>query len=468
VPTNPLLKSNARLRGAIGKLRQEFIGRLAELVAIPSVSMDPERAGDVRRCAEVACGYLRELGAEAEVRETAGLPLVVGRLVQDQTFPTVTVYNHLDVQPADGDGWKSPPFHLTPRGDRHHGRGATDDKGPLLAGLYGARLALASSVRLNFQFLWECEEEIGSPSFAAAVAALAKGHGGQPRLRTDSVVVSDNIWPCSRQPAVAYGLRGLVGFIVRLRTADKDVHSGTTGGAARNPVAELAALLAECHDARTGRVRIPGFYDPVRAPSASERRELERAGLRSASFRKAHGLKSLRVADDRALARAIMTTPTFEVHGIVGGYSGPGVKTIVPHEAEAKVSCRLVPGQRPRDVFRLVRRFIAQKCPDAQVVFESALEPYLADTRGPFLQAAVRATRQTFGKQPALTREGGSIGAVVTLSKILRKEVVLLGLSLPEDGYHAVNESFAWPQAAGGIEVFCRYFHELANIRRQP
>jgi acetylornithine deacetylase/succinyl-diaminopimelate desuccinylase-like protein len=159
-----------------------------------------------------------------------------------------------------------------------------------------------------------------------------------------------------------------------------------------------------------------------------------------------------------------MTQPTFEVHGIVGGYTGPGVKTIVPHEAEAKVSCRLVPGQRPREVFRLVQRFVARKCPDAEVAFESALEPYIADTRGPFLQAAVRATRQTFGKTPALTREGGSIGAVVTLSQILRKEVVLLGLSLPEDGYHAVNESFAWSQAALGIEVFCRYFRELGAI----
>jgi acetylornithine deacetylase/succinyl-diaminopimelate desuccinylase-like protein len=242
------------------------------------------------------------------------------------------------------------------------------------------------------------------------------------------------------------------------------VHSGTTGGAARNPVAELADLLAQCHDARTGRVRIPGFYDAVRPPSAAERRGLARAGLRIASFRKAHGLRSLRVATDEALASAIMTTPTFEVHGIVGGYTGPGVKTIVPHEAEAKVSCRLAPGQRPREIYRLVRRFIAERCPDAEVEFEASLEPYVTDTRGPFLQAAVRATRQTFGREPALTREGGSIGAVVTMAKILRKEVVLLGLSLPEDGYHAVNESFSWSQAAGGIELFCRYFHQLASI----
>jgi acetylornithine deacetylase/succinyl-diaminopimelate desuccinylase-like protein len=379
----------------------------------------------------------------------------------------VTLYNHLDVQPADGEGWQTPPFRLTARGHRWHGRGSTDDKGPMLAALFGARLALAAKVKLNFQFLWECEEEIGSPSFAAALQALAEGSPGRPALRTDSIVVSDTIWPSAKQPAIPYGLRGLLGFTVHLRTGEKAVHSGTTGGAARNPVAELAALLAECHDARTGRVRIPGFYDEVRRPSAALRRELGRAGITAASFRKAHGLLSLRVAGDQQVASAVMTMPTFELHGIVGGYGGPGVKTIVPHEAEAKLSCRLVPDQRPRELFRRIQRFIAGKCPDAEVRFETALEPYLADTRGPFLQAALRASQETFGRKPALTREGGSIGAVVTMRKLLRREVVLLGLSLPEDGYHAINESFAWPQARAGIELFCRYFHHLAALGRR-
>jgi acetylornithine deacetylase/succinyl-diaminopimelate desuccinylase-like protein len=456
-------KSKTRLRGAIAGLREEFVDKLAALVEIPSVSMEPGRHGDVRRCAKLACAYLRELGAEARVVETKGLPLVHGRLIQDPSFPTVTIYNHLDVQPADGEGWTTSPFHLERIGERYHGRGATDDKGPLLAALLGARLALASSVRLNFQFLWECEEEVGSPSFAGALAALAKGTGTRPRLRTDSIVVSDTIWPAAGQPAIPYALRGLLGFLVRLRTGDKAVHSGTTGGAARNPVAELAALVAECHDARTGRVRIPHFYDEVRKPSAAERRELARSCLSAAKFRKAHGLASLRFTDDWRLTQAIMTRPTFEVHGIVGGYAGPGVKTIVPHEAEAKLSCRLVPDQRPREVFRRIQRFIASRCPDAEVIFEAALEPYRA-VRGPFFQAAARATVETFGKKPALTREGGSIGAVVTMAKLLCKEVVLLGLSLPEDGYHATDESFAWSQAAGGIELFYRYFHRLAAI----
>jgi acetylornithine deacetylase/succinyl-diaminopimelate desuccinylase-like protein len=453
--------SKSQLRNTIANLREEFADKLAALVGIPSVSMEPGRHAEVRRCAELACSYLRESGAEAEVIATQGLPLVLGRLIQDPDFPTVTIYNHLDVQPADSEGWRTDPFTLEVIGDRYHGRGATDDKGPLLAALFAARLALAASVKLNFQFLWECEEEIGSPSFAAALANLAKS---QPGLHTDSIMVSDTIWPSAKQPAIPVGLRGLLAFVVRLQTGDKAVHSGTTGGAARNPVGELCALIAACYEAKTGRVLIPGFYDGIRKPTTRERRDLARSGFARKNFQKAHGLHSLRFADDARLREAIMTRPTFEVHGLTGGYAGPGVKTIVPHVAEAKLSCRLVPGQNPKEVFRRIKRFIAEKCPDAEVVFDAALEPYLADAMGPFLQAALQATEETFGKKAALTREGGSIGAVVTMARILRKEVVLLGLSLPEDGYHAINESFSWRQAESGVAMFYRYFHSLAAL----
>ena len=453
-----------RLRASVEGLRGEFADKLAALVSLASVSMESARKVDVRRCAETACRYLREAGAEAELVETKGLPLVLGRMTQDPAFPTVTIYNHLDVQPADAVEWRSSPFALTLDGDRYYGRGATDDKGPALAALFAVRLARAAGVRLNFQFLWECEEEIGSPSFAAALTGLARGEGGKPRLTTDSILVSDTIWPSAEQPAIPYALRGLLTFLVRLRTGDKAVHSGTTGGAARNPVGELSALITECHDARTGRVRIPGFYDDIRKPTKAERRELGRAGFAHAKFRKAHGLHSLRFSDDARLREAIMTQPTFEVHGIVGGYAGPGVKTIVPEKAEAKLSCRLVPGQDPEALFKLIKRFIKGRNPDAEVIFDAALAPYLADTSGPFLQAAMQATQEALGKRPALTREGGSIGAVVSMTKILRKEVVLLGLSLPEDGYHAINESFSWHQAAKGIALFYRYFQRLAAL----
>jgi acetylornithine deacetylase/succinyl-diaminopimelate desuccinylase-like protein len=460
--------SKSQLRKAIANLREEFADKLSALVGIPSVSMEPGRHADVRRCADLACAYLRDIGAEAEVIETRGLPLVVGRVIQDPAFPTVTIYNHLDVQPADAannEGWRTSPFTLEAIGDRFLGRGTTDDKGPALTALFAARLALAASVKLNFQFLWESEEEIGSPSFAAALATLAKG---QPGLRTDSIMVSDTIWPSASQPAIPIGLRGLLAFLVRLQTGDKAVHSGTTGGAARNPVGELCALIAACYEAKTGKVLIPGFYDGIRKPTARERQDLARAGFARKNFQKAHGLRSLRFTDDARLREAIMTKPTFEVHGLTGGYAGPGVKTIVPHAAEAKLSCRLVPGQEPKEIFRRIKAFVAQKCPDAEVVFDAALAPYIADSQGPFLQAALAAARETFGKDAALTREGGSIGAVVTMAKILRKEVVLLGLSLPEDGYHAINESFSWRQAENGMALFYRYFDHLAAVVAAP
>lgn len=459
--TSSSKSSKSPLRQTIADLREEFADKLGALVNIPSVSMEPDRHADVCRCAELACTYLREAGAEAEVIATQGLPVVVGRVIQDPAFPTLTIYNHLDVQPADREGWRTNPFALEVKGDRFHGRGATDDKGPALTALFAARLALAASVKLNFQFLWECEEEIGSPSFATALARLAKR---PPGVGTDSIMVSDTIWPSAKQPAIPVGLRGLLAFVVRLQTGDKAVHSGTTGGAARNPVGELCALITACYEAKTGKVLIPGFYDGIRTPSARERQDLARSGFARKDFQKAHGLRSLRFTDDARLREAIMTRPTFEVHGLTGGYTGPGVKTIVPHAAEAKLSCRLVPGQKPREIFQHIKRFIAGKCPDAEVVFDAALEPYLADSNGPFLQAARAATHETFGKEAALTREGGSIGAVVTMAKILRKEVVLLGLSLPEDGYHAINESFSWRQAEGGMAMFYRYFHNLAAI----
>jgi acetylornithine deacetylase/succinyl-diaminopimelate desuccinylase-like protein len=456
--------SRGNLRSRSAGLRREFEEKLAALVEIPSVSMDPSCRIDVEKVAQQGCALLRELGAQATCIKTAGLPLVLGRLVQDPKFPTVTIYNHLDVQPADAEEWRSPPFKLVRDGDRWLGRGTTDDKGPALAALFGARLALQDGVPLNFQFLWETEEEMGSPSFEAALRKLAKA---DKPLRTDSIVVSDSLWPQAGRPAIPYGLRGLVGFCVRLQTGDKDVHSGTTGGAARNPLGELCALINDCYDARTGRVKIPGFYHDVRRLGAAERRGLSRAGFSRRHFQLAHGLSSVRFPDDAHLREAIMTAPTFEVHGLTGGYTGAGIKTIVPHRAEAKLSCRLVPDQTPAGVFNLIQRFVKQRCRDAEVIHESSLSPFLVDPSGPHLEAAQQAMFEAFGKRPALTREGGSIGAVVTMDRILRAPVVLLGLSLPEHGYHAVNENFDWGQASRGMEMFCRYFASLAEIPRR-
>jgi acetylornithine deacetylase/succinyl-diaminopimelate desuccinylase-like protein len=462
----------ARLKQRIAELAPAFEERLTALCGIPSVSMDPGRRAEMGACAKLGADLLREAGAQVDTIDTGGHPMVLGRFIQDPSFPTVTVYNHLDVQPADGEGWRTPPFKLTrdPAGGdgpaRWFARGATDDKGPALTALYGARLAIENGVRANIQFLWELEEEIGSPHFAAGLAAAVAGDAaaGRAPFATDSVVVSDTIWIAAGQPSISYGLRGLMGFTVALETGAKDVHSGTTGGLARNPIGELAALVAECYDARTGKVKIPGFYADVRKLSPAERKAFSRARFSRKRFAAAHELGSLRpIKDDLGGLVALTAAPTFEVHGLVGGYSGPGIKTIVPHRAELKLSTRLVPDQKPAKVFNLIKRFIKSRLPDAEVTHEASLEPYLAPMEGATNDAARAAAKATFGKEPAFVREGGSIGAVLTMRKTLNAPVTFLGLSLPEHGYHAINENYDWGQASGGMELFCRYFREIAS-----
>jgi acetylornithine deacetylase/succinyl-diaminopimelate desuccinylase-like protein len=387
----------AKLRKRIVDLRGEFEARLAALVEIPTVSMDPGRRPEMDACAALAGDYLREAGARVDLIETGGFPLLLGRIGQDPALPTVTIYNHLDVQPAEAvDGWRTPPFRLTrdAEGDRWFARGTTDDKGPALTALYGARLALETGVRANIQFLWELEEEIGSPNFSKGLAVAIAGDAarGRPPFATESVVVSDTIWTAAGHPSISYGLRGLMGFTIALQTGAKDVHSGTTGGAARNPIGELAALLSAMYDARTGKVKIPGFTQGVRKISAAERRGFARAGFSRRRFAAAHELRSLRpLKSDLDALCALIAAPTLEVHGIVGGYTGPGIKTIVPHRAEAKLSTRLVPDQNPDQVFRVIKRFVKERLPDAVVTHEASLEPYLAPLGGPYNAAGAAA-----------------------------------------------------------------------------
>jgi acetylornithine deacetylase/succinyl-diaminopimelate desuccinylase-like protein len=249
-----------------------------------------------------------------------------------------------------------------------------------------------------------------------------------------------------------------------LETGTKDVHSGTTGGAARNPLGELCQIIAECYDARTGEVKIPGFYKDVMKPSPSEIDSFLASGFTIQEFRRAHELKKIRSTSAEHAVRHIWVHPTFEVHGIVGGYTGPGVKTAIAPKAEAKVSMRLVPNQDPAKIFRLVKSFIKKRNPDVQIFPESFLKPYLGPKSGPYADAARDAMRTAFGKEPSWVREGGSIGAVVTMQKYLKAPIVFLGLSLPEHGYHAPNENFDWEQASGGIQMFARYFELLSKV----
>lgn len=439
--------------------RTDYERTLKSLVDIPSISVDPQRKGDIAATAEAARALLQSIGAKAEIMATAGNPVVFGEIISDPSHPTVLIYNHLDVQPADPSEWKTDPFKMTVEDGIYRGRGTTDDKGPALAVLFAAKYCRDNNIPVNIKFAWELEEEIGSPNFRSFLEANAT------RLSTNSIVISDTIWVSRERPAIPYGLRGLQGFLLKLQTGAKDVHSGITGGLARNPIGELAQLISQCYDARTGRVKIPGFYRNVLRTKKAEVEGFVASGFSVEGFANAHELGSLRTNDPADAAARLWARPTFEVHGIVGGYSGPKIKTIVPHKAEAKISMRLVPNQDPDEVARLFTQFVNSKNPDVEVVKLDSLRPYLGQFSGPFAEAATQAMIGAFHKTPAYTREGGSIGAVLSMHEVLAAPIVFLGLSLPEHGYHAVNENFDWQQASGGIRMFINYFTRLSQMK---
>lgn len=442
----------------VADARAEFEDCLRQLVEIPTVSSDPLRKSEMRRGAEFAADLLHRFGAEARVVTTEGHPAVVGEFRAEGARHTITVYNHLDVQPATLPGWTNPPFTFHAEEGRYFGRGATDDKGPALVALFAARHARAHGVPLNIRFLWEMEEEIGSPNFEP----LIRHH--KDELHTDSVLVSDTIWVARGRPCIDYGLRGLLGLVLRLKTGTKEIHSGLAGGAARNPFAELIDLIGRMYDVRAGRVRIPGFYDDVQKPTKTELENFLASGFAVPKFKSAHGLKSLRSNDPATLMNNLWVLPSFEIHGFAGGYSGPAIKTVIPPMAEVKLSMRLAPKQDPKRILTLVRKFVHEANPEVEVEPHGFLEPYLGPSTGPFAEAASEAIKYGFGRKPVFIREGGSIGAVVSMARVFKAPVMLMGLSLPEHSYHGPDEHFDWGQASGGMKAFGRYFERIAEI----
>src|SRR5215204_3850719 len=443
--------------------RDEFEELLRRFVETPTVSVDPSHADDIRKGVELTVEKIEGIGGKAEVyRADKGNPVIHGVFGNDPKLPTVTVYNHIDVQPAskETEPWDSEPFVLTQKGDTYYGRGTTDDKGPALSALFGARAAIEADVPVNIRFLWEFEEEIGSPNFEKIITRAA------PNLRTDSVVVSDTVWVSRNRPASSAGLRGLLGFILTLETATVDTHSGETGGASRNPIAELMQVLCDIYDVRTGKIKIKGFYDDVIPPSKQELQDWANCGFTTRAFKKAHHLKKMRSEDPLEVMKRIWGMPTLEVHGLVGGYQGPGLKSIVPPRAELKASCRLVPVQDPAKLKRLITAAVKGRNPDVQIQFESQAPAFRTVLEGELPQALKRAIKFSFGKEAVFVRDGGTIGAMTSIEKVLNCPVMFLGLSLPEHGYHAPNENFDWQQAFGGMVAFAKYFEEISNLSR--
>ena len=441
--------------------REEYETLLRRFVETPTVSVDPNHAGDIKKGVELTVETLERFGGKAQVFQAdKGNPVVHGIFGNDSSRPTVTVYNHIDVQPAskETEPWDTEPFVFTKKGDTYFGRGTTDDKGPALTALFGARAAIEADVPVNIRFLWEFEEEIGSPNFETIITRAAKD------LRTDSVVVSDTVWVSRNRPASSAGLRGLLGFILTLETASVDTHSGETGGASRNPIAELMQVICDIYDVRTGKVKIKGFYDDVIPPSKQELQDWANSGFSISAFKKAHHLKKMRTEDPLEAMKRIWGMPTLEIHGVVGGYQGPGLKSIVPPRAEVKASCRLVPVQDPKKLQKLIAAAVKERNPDVKVQFEHAAPAFRTVLEGPLPLALKRAVKFAFKRDAVFVRDGGTIGAMTSIEKVLKCPVLFLGLSLPEHGYHAPNENFDWQQASGGMVAFAKYFEEIANL----
>ncbi|HEY3038945.1 MAG TPA: M20/M25/M40 family metallo-hydrolase [Pyrinomonadaceae bacterium] len=443
--------------------REEYEALLKRFVETPTVSCDPAHAEDIRAGLDLTVETLRKFGGKVDVyKANKGNPLVHAAFGSSKNVPTVTVYNHIDVQPAskETEPWDTEPFVMTKKGDSYLGRGTTDDKGPALAALFGAQATMEAGIPINIRFLWEFEEEIGSPNFESIISKAASN------LRTDSVVVSDTVWVSRERPASSAGLRGLLGFLLTLETGEVDTHSGETGGASRNPIAELMRLVCDLYDPNTGRIKIKGFYDDVLPPSKQELNDWTNCGFSVRAFKKAHHLKLMRTEDPLEVMKRIWGIPTFEIHGVVGGYQGPGVKSIVPPRAEVKASFRLVPVQNPEKIKKHLKAAVRELNPDVKLHFESAAPAFRTVLEGPLPEALKRAIKFAFKRDAVFVRDGGTIGAMTSIEKVLKCPVLFLGLSLPEHGYHAPNENFDWQQASGGMVAFAKYFEEIAKLPR--
>jgi acetylornithine deacetylase/succinyl-diaminopimelate desuccinylase-like protein len=442
--------------------RQRYLDELTAWIACPSISADPAYAADVRASAETAAARMRAAGLTGEVLETAGHPVAYGAWLGAPGAPTILIYGHHDVQPADPlELWTTPPFEANVRDGKIYGRGSVDDKGQVLMHLAAieAHLRVNGKLPINVKVVVEGEEEIGSPNFEAFLARERE------RLPCDVVVVSDTAVFAEDVPSLTVSLRGVVDWELTVRGPDSDLHSGYYGGVVRNPLEALAQMLATLKDA-TGRVTVAGFYDGVRALAPVERAALAQLPYDEGREAKALGVPELAGELGFTPLERMWRRPTLEINGMYGGYQGPGRKTIVPSFARAKLSARLVPAQDPEHVKRVVTEHLQRVAPPGvRVEIEAGGDVRAVETSRdhPAVAAAVRAMERGFGKPPVFIGTGGTIGPVSSFDRILGLPQVLIGVGLPDDAIHAPNEKFDLGQFYGGIETMTYLYDELAR-----
>jgi acetylornithine deacetylase/succinyl-diaminopimelate desuccinylase-like protein len=448
----------------IAGLQDRYLAELKEFLAIPSVSTHQGNAEDVQRCAHWVANQMTAVGLEnVEIHPTPGHPVVYGEWLNAPGRPTVLIYGHYDVQPAEPlELWTSPPFQATVRGENLYARGAEDDKGQVYMHLKAidAFLHDGGSLPVNIKMLVEGEEEIGSDNLEPFV----KAH--RDLLAADLVVISDSSMFAKGVPSICYGLRGLAYMQIDLVGPKSDLHSGSFGGTVHNPIQALSEIIAKLHD-KDGRITIPGFYKDVRTLSKAERAAYKKLPWNDRKYAKDLGVRVLYGEKGYSTLERVWARPTVECNGIWGGFTGEGAKTVLPSRASAKISMRLVPDQTSAKAAKLFEKYIRSITPKTVTVTVRSLhggEPAITPIDSPGVRAAVAALEKGFGKKPLYQREGGSIPIVVQFKEILGIDTVLLGFGLPEGNAHAPDEFINLENFYGGIRTCVHFYDELPRF----
>ncbi|OFY65251.1 MAG: peptidase dimerization domain protein [Bacteroidetes bacterium RIFCSPLOWO2_02_FULL_36_8] len=448
----------------IQKHKDRFISELIEWLKIPSVSADSKYKNDVQRAAEYVRSRLLEAGvSNAEICPTKGHPIVYAEKINDPAKPTILVYGHYDVQPADPlNLWTSPPFEPVIKDEKIYARGACDDKGQVYMHVKAFEMMMKeNTLACNVKFIIEGEEEVGSANLEEFIRSNTE------KLKADIVLISDTEIFDNKVPSICVGLRGLSYMEVTLTGPNRDLHSGVYGGAVANPVQVLCEMITSLKD-KNNHITIPGFYKDVLKVSNNERKLMAKIPFKENAYKKDLGVKELRGEKGYTTLERVSVRPTLELNGIWGGYTGEGSKTVLPSKASAKISMRLVPNQTSKKISGLFAKHFRKIAPPSmkvEVKEHHGGEPAVTPIDSPAYLAACKAMRDTFGKEPIPTRGGGSIPIVALFEKVLGLKSVLMGFGLESDNIHSPNEKFGVFNFLKGIEtipLFYKYYAEMA------
>ena len=454
------------LKDFIGSNKDRYIKELKHFLSYPSISTNPENKKDVLECAEYLKEHMESIGMQnAKVYPTNGHPVVYSEwLNAGKDKPTVLIYGHYDVQLVDSiELWTSPPFEAEIRGENIFARGSADDKGQVFIHLKAieAHLSQNKSLPVNIKLLIEGEEEIGSVNLGDFIREHTE------LLKCDVVVVSDTSMFSKELPALGYALRGLCYMQVDVIGPNKDLHSGQYGGAVENPINALAEMISKMKDA-DGRILIDGFYDDVAPLSKEEKANFDKLPFDDTEYAKALEVDELAGEKGYSTLERLWSRPTLDCNGIWGGFTGEGAKTVLPSKASAKISMRLVPNQDPDKIAQLFVDFVKKIAPKSikvDVYGQHHGKPWISPIESKWNQAAIRALKTGFGKEPVFMREGGSIPIVFTLEECLKAPTVLLGFGLPDENAHSPDEHLNLNNFHNGIQTSAAFYDELAIVK---